>query len=335
MTYPAGRSIRLSARRILAVLAFLAVAGCSGLPASDRASQVLTRNDDLLIALPGPGADSCSLAAEFLGTAERAWMIEDANPGTRIRSGQTVVIPLRDWNRYGVTDQGFQTVPILAYHRVGNQPSAMTITPGMLRRQFRYLKDKGYRVIPLSDLTGFLEGRQQLPQRALVLSFDDGHPSFHDLAFPILQEFGYPATLFVYSDYIGRGGITREQLKEIQASGLVTVQPHSKTHGNLAVRLPGEDDAAYHRRLERESRTPRDTLSELVPGPKFAFAYPFGDTNPELIAVLRRDGYSLGATVQPGANAAFAPHWLLRRSMIFGDRDMDAFVERLNVFRSL
>lgn len=333
-----GRLLRGENRGLAAVLltGWIA-AGClsSTPPAAEPPERVLGRDERLMVVRAAPGDSARSLASEFLGDPSLSWRILDANPTGTIRPGRAVLVPLQDWNPQGIEADGYQTVPILAYHRVGNRPAAMTITPQMLRRQFRYLQEHDYRVIPLADLLGFLNGRKQLPRRAVVLSFDDGHSSVYHAAYPILREFAYPATLFLYSDYVGRGGVTREQLREMQDSGLISLQPHSKTHDNLALRLPGEAAADYRKRLERETRVPRELLEELAPEPMSAFAYPFGDTNPELIAVLERQGYAMAVSVLPGANTAFTPRWLLRRSMIFGNRDMQSFIDTLQVFHRL
>jgi peptidoglycan/xylan/chitin deacetylase (PgdA/CDA1 family) len=71
------------------------------------------------------------------------------------------------------------------------------------------------------------------------VTIDDGHRSIYRIAFPLLKEFGYPATLFVYSDYIDHGGLRWQELDEMVESGLITVQSHSKTHDNLTRRRLG------------------------------------------------------------------------------------------------
>ena len=316
---------------MLLLLGALLSAGCATTPGGAR---VVARNDQLLVVVPEPGASSRTLAAQFLGDETKYWMIEDANHTRHIQPGRGLIIPLRQWNTTGIRVDGYQTVPILAYHRIGPRPSAMTITEDDFRRQMRYLRDSGYRIIPLSAMREFLEGRRQLPARAVVITFDDGYRSAYDTAFPILKEFNYPATLFVYTDYIGRGGVTRKQLREMSESGLFTILPHSKTHGNLAIRLPRESRAEYRRRLEGEVGIPKRKLEDIVSGPIFAFSYPYGDANQEVVAMLESNGYSLGLTVQKGGNPAFSPHRLLRRTIVYGNRGMDHFIAGLQVFES-
>jgi peptidoglycan/xylan/chitin deacetylase (PgdA/CDA1 family) len=321
-------------RRLLpALAAAVLITGCVSTP--DATDGQLGRSDKFVVVRAQAGDTAHSLAGRYLGDASKFWMIEDANPSGGIRPGQVVVVPLHDWNALGVGVAGYQTVPILAYHRIGPHPSAMTMETSDFRRQMFYLRDNGYRVISLADLQQYLEGGRQLPAKAVVITFDDGHRSVYDIAFPLLRELGFPATFFVYTDYIGNGGVDPAQLKEMSDSGLITVLPHSKTHSNLAARMPGEGEAEYRKRLDREISQSRRSLEKIVDTPMFGYAYPYGDTNPDVMAMLERDGYAVGVTVQKGGNAAFAPQLLLRRTMIFGDRDMDAFVASLDTYRSL
>jgi peptidoglycan/xylan/chitin deacetylase (PgdA/CDA1 family) len=196
-----------------------------------------------------------------------------------------------------------------------------------------YLKTHGYRVIPLADLPPFLRGESALPKRSVVLTIDDGHRSVYQVAYPILKAFGYPATLFVYSDYIDHGGLHWEELEEMAGSGLISVQSHSKTHGDLASRSPGESAARYRRRLRDEVSTPTALLRRRLGRKVDFYAYPYGDANAQVIDELRVNGLHLGLTVQPHGNPAFAYPYLLRRTMIFGQRDLAAFQSALEVYR--
>ena len=110
------------------------------------------------------------------------------------------------------------------------------------REQMQYLKANGYRVISLRELVEFTRLERQLPQRSVVLTFDDGYKSFRQHAYPVLKELGFPATLFVYTDYVGAGrnALSWQDLRELGAEG-VDVQAHSKTHQDLR-RITGEPD---------------------------------------------------------------------------------------------
>ncbi len=314
---------------LLLILASLT--GCGALAplhAPDR-GEALAGNDNYRIVRIGRGEDFAVLAARFLGDAGLAWRIEEANPGIDPIPGAIVAIPLRETGRSGIRPGRAQSIPVLCYHRFGTRDDGMMISAQRFAEQMDWLRDHGYHVVPLRDLLDFLEGRKRLPRKSVVLTIDDGHQSIYRVAWPILRRHGYPATVFIYSDYLGRGGLTWKQIREMSADGLIEVQAHSKTHANLNKRLPGETRHAWLKRLEREVRAPARKLRAGSDAPVVAYAYPYGEANPEVVRLLKKYHYRLGFTVFPGANPAYAYPYLLHRSMIFGERGIDAFRKTL------
>ena len=279
---------------------------------------------------------SASLARRYLGDATKYWVIEDFNNAKSFTPGQEIVIPLRSPNPAGIYANGYQTVPILCYHRFGLDKSKMVVTPDDFTRQMEYLAQHDYRVIRIAELIEFLQGKRALPKRAVVVTMDDGYKSAYQYAFPTLRRFGFPATIFVYSDYVGaREGLSWKEMQEMVASGLVDIQPHSKTHSNLGFAQPSEDEAAYQQRIQAETQAPLHDISKNLNIPVHTFAYPYGDTNKEVIDQLKQRDYRLAVTVQPGNNAAFAYPYMLQRSMVFGDQDLDTFTKLLGSFQDL
>jgi peptidoglycan/xylan/chitin deacetylase (PgdA/CDA1 family) len=245
-----------------------------------------------------------------------------------------VVVPLHPVNPRGVYADGYQTVPILAYHRFGNKDGKMIVTPEAFATQMKFLADNGYRVVRLSELTDFLAGKRGLPSRAVVITIDDGFASIYEHAYPILKKHGFPATVFVYTDFIGaRDALTWAQMREMIASGLVDIQSHSKSHESLAMPLAGESDAAYRKRLDNELKASREILQRNLPTRVSIFAYPYGDSSAIAVERVTKDDYQLAVTVNPGGNPFFAQPMLLQRTMIFGDHDIEAFKARLQTFR--
>jgi peptidoglycan/xylan/chitin deacetylase (PgdA/CDA1 family) len=299
--------------------------------------QVLGRNDRLLVYKPVPGDSLDGIAARFLGGAEQAWQIADANSAARLEPGAPLVVPLRPLNPLGVQHDRLQTVPILCYHRLGAGTSKMVVSPANFEAQMAWLVRNDYRVIRLADLAPFLAGDKPLPQRSVVITFDDGYESVHRHALPILRKYGLPATVFVYTDFLGGGdALTWAQLQDMQVSGLVDVQSHSKSHRNLVERQAGETEDRYRANLDAEMRVPRDTLERrLAPLKVRHLAYPFGDANEAVMDSAARHGFDLAATVVPGGNAFFAQPLLLRRTMIFGDMSLDTFKTKLQTSRPL
>jgi len=334
---------RSSLLRALAwLLAALLVHGCATPPPRAPAPEappaadgggVLARDDDFAVVLARPGDTLATLAERYLGDARRDWWIAEFNDVTEIRPGQPVVVPLASRNPIGVHGDGFQAVTVLCYHRFGNRASKLTVTPAAFAAQMDYLARNGYHVVPLARLREFLAGKEALPKKSVVITIDDGYRATYDIAFPILKKHGFPATVFLYSDFVGApDALGFAQMKELVASGLVEIQPHSKTHANLTLRLPDETDAAYRERMRSEVDAPVKLIQERLALPSLAYAYPYGDVNETVVDLLARRGVALGLTVTPGGNGFFAYPYMLRRSMVYGNEDLDSFKARLVTF---
>jgi peptidoglycan/xylan/chitin deacetylase (PgdA/CDA1 family) len=308
--------------------------GPTPVPANAADGSVLGRSERFIIYRSGRGDTLRSIAARFLGSAERDWMIGDFNGISAVLPQQVVAIPLKPVNPIGVRPAAIQTVPVLCYHRFGPGNGKMSVPPERFAAQLEWLARNDYRVVRLSQLTAFLEGREALPQRAVVITIDDGYESVYRQAWPLLKRYGFPATVFVYTDFIGAGdALNWSQLAEMSAGGLVEIQAHSKTHRNLIERLPGETDEQYAAAIDAEIRGPREQLERRLGVAVRNYAFPYGDANDAVLAELARERYQLAVTVHPGGNAFYAQPLMLRRTMIFGDFDLDTFKARLQIAR--
>jgi peptidoglycan/xylan/chitin deacetylase (PgdA/CDA1 family) len=326
-----------------AMVAAIVLAGCADAPprptpAPEVASTVqegvvLARDESYAIVVAAPGEDLDALAQRFLGDRSKRWRISEFNNIDEVRPGQTVVIPLKAANPSGVYANGYLTVPILCYHRFGTRSSQLAVTPAAFEAQMDYLARNGYHVIPLARLAGHLERGEPIPRKSVVLTIDDGYRSTYETAFPVLRKHGFPATVFLYSDFVGApDALTWPQMKEMEASGLVNIQPHSKTHANLTMRLAGETDARYRDRLRTEVDTPIRLIQDRLAVPSLSYAFPYGDVNETVVDLLKRQGVRVGVTVTPGGNAFFAYPYMLRRSMVFGGDSIDVFKSKLATF---
>jgi peptidoglycan/xylan/chitin deacetylase (PgdA/CDA1 family) len=303
-------------------------------PASSEG--VLARNERMLIYLPTAQDSFATIAARFLGAAGRDWEVAEANAGAKLVPGYPVVVPLRPANPLGLRSDQLQTISILCYHRVGNGANKMTVSAAAFGQQLDWLAANGYRVIRLRDLQGFLEGRQALPRRSVVLTFDDGYESYYRFAYPLIKKHNVPATVFLYTDFVGAGdALTWPQMAEMTASGLIDIQAHSKTHANLLDRYRDENEAAYRQRMESEVRLPREQIQRKLRQDVSLYAYPYGDANETVLDVLSAQRYQLGVTVNPGGTPFYAQPLMLRRTMIYGTHDLEAFKARVETSRSI
>jgi len=305
----------------------------SPVPPAVDPGPVVGRDNDYVIVSARSGETMASLAERYLGDAGKAWWIAQLNNASTVREGQIVVVPLRQRNAIGVFANGYQTVPILCYHRFGTKTSKLNVTPAAFEQQMEWLARNGYTVVTLARLARFLDGKEALPAKSVAITIDDGYRSSYEIAYPILRKYGFPATVFLYTDFVGASdAMSWAQMKDMTSSGLVTIQPHSKSHANLTQRLPNETDARYRDRIRREVDTPVTVIKERLSAPSFTFAYPYGDVNEYVVDLLVKDSVGQGVTVTPGGNPFYAYPYMLRRTMIFGNDDLDAFKAKLVTF---
>jgi peptidoglycan/xylan/chitin deacetylase (PgdA/CDA1 family) len=335
----------VSARRAL-VLAALALGGCAApgaqappAPAPPVATSLearapgALRTPDFVAVAVRPGDTLESLASAWLGDPARAWEIAEYNGVATAAPGQELAIPLRPFRLGGLTAERYQTVPVLVYHQFAEKStSKMTVSREAFEAQMQLLRDKGYRVIPLAQLVAFAEFRAQIPEKSVVITIDDGWRTTYDIAFPILKKYGYPATLFVYTQLISGGAKTLswELVREMAAQGL-DVQCHTVTHRNLALQEDGESADQYFAAVRREIVEATNLIEQKTGRRPTVLAYPYGDTNGLAVELLRKQGYRAAFTVAREANPFFAPTFRLGRSMVYGDYDLASFEKNLAV----
>lgn len=312
-----------------AVAAAGCLAGCATSPGGESApSAELGRSSHMVVVLVRPGDTSASLAARYLHDPALAGRVTPISGALRPGSAAAVALSDSDAALAGPP----RYVPILCYHRftAGRSTSRMEVSASDFERQLQWLHDQGWSVVPLKTVLGFVAGRNGVPARAVAITLDDGYRSDFEIAAPILRRFDDPATVFVYTDFVGAGaGLTWPQVEALQHGGLIDVQSHSKSHPDLAKRLPGESAAAYDRRLHLEIDTPLQLLARHGVGDATVFAYPYGSTDAEVESVVRAAGYRAAVTVARGGNPGWAPPYLLRRDMVFGDDSLSRFAERV------
>jgi len=288
---------------------------------------------DFVVTLAKAGDTPETLAARHLGDPRKKWMIEDYMGVRTLAEGQEVVIPKHEWNPVGVYPWGYQLVPVLVYHNISAQDKGkLSIAARTFDAQIRQLHDEGFQAISLADFVAFTTGRRQLPRKSVLLTFDDGYKSFVQYARPILKDYGFGATLFVYSDFIGAGsGLAWQELRTLSEQGY-DVQAHSKSHANLR-RKEGESEAAYAKRIEAELAYPLTLYKKNLSRPVDALAYPYGEMDDELVPFVAKYGYTVAFTVRRQSNPAFVYVLKISRAQIYSDMTTKDFTKNLVVFQ--
>jgi peptidoglycan/xylan/chitin deacetylase (PgdA/CDA1 family) len=289
-------------------------------------------SDEFVVVMAKADDTPEGLARRFLGDPGKAWMITDYNGTAAFTPGREVIIPKRPWNLSGVEPDGYQLVPILCYHNFGPQSRGrLVLSASAFEEQMRYLEREGYHVITLGNFLEYASLRRQLPRKTVVLTFDDGWRSFKDHAYPILKELGFPATLFVYTDFIGaRVALSWQELKELADEGF-DIQAHSKTHGDMR-RKPGEPDAEYAQRLQGELVQPLALFQRRLGRTPTILAYPYGSHDEDVLRSVREAGYVAALDVRRQGNPSFTPPFTVHRAQIYSEMTLEDFARNLTVF---
>lgn len=337
-----NNKVRVDLQRLLFIVCLFLIGAMIGGCAAPQiesppviAPQATARTFPKFVAVIAQEGDTLSsLSAKYLNDPSKEWLIAEYNDISTLKPGQELIIPLKSYERGGLTEKGYQTVPVLSYHNFSlTESNKMTVTKEAFEEQMKLLKDNGYRVITLDQLFDFLEFKGQIPKKSVVITIDDGWRSAYDIAFPILKKYGYSVTLFVYTDLIvgSEKTLSWELIQEMAHNG-VDIQCHSKTHHNLAVMDQKKSFKEYFESLEKEISGCAALIKKKLNRDVKYLAYPFGDTNHLVIELLKKNGYRAAFTVKRGGNPFFIHNYRVNRSMVYGEFDLSKFEKNLSVF---
>lgn len=195
-------------------------------------------------------------------------------------------------------------VPILMYHDVLTEPEVFfDLVPEQFEDHLRTLKANGFTAISLDQLVQHLRTGSPLPEKPVVLSFDDGYAGHYEHVFPLLQKYQMPGVFFVFpgkvdGEIVGRSTLTWDQVKEMAADPLITIASHSVTHPP-DLREFSDADLAY------EMTESKRRLEEMIGQPVHYFSYPAGHYD-ERVAQAAADAGYLAAFTMRQSNEQFA-----------------------------
>ncbi len=217
-------------------------------------------------------------------------------------------------------------LPALLYHHVGPlQPRthrSLTVSPAQFERQVRRLARKGYRGISPSEWLRWRLDGEGLPEKPVLLTFDDGYADLAEYAFPVLERYGFKAAVYIVTQQMGgtnewdeaRGSgthslLTADQIRSWAGHG-IEFGAHSRTHSDLTELAPSE--------LEDEVLGSKTDLEQFLGHRVVSFAYPFGFHNAPVVECVR-SLFDLAFTIDPqmlGINHLLTDLVLLKRSMV-------------------
>ncbi len=199
-------------------------------------------------------------------------------------------------------------VSILMYHSVGEDSRFFTVSVQEFRRQMMYLKEKKFLVRRLSEVVRDMRAGRTL-QPSVVITFDDGYKNFLTHALPVLNDVGFPATVFIASKLLGTSDIvTAAEVTDVAHQGRIDFMPHTATHRIL--REATREEQRY------ELHTALADIQKLVHIPEPVIAYPKGKYTDETVTIAHETGYCAGVTVHEGIVHAGDALYELKRNSI-------------------
>lgn len=226
-------------------------------------------------------------------------------------------------NREAVPALAEQSVqlPVLMYHSLLKDDSRQgdyTLSPEVFRKDMEYLREHGYETVVVADLIAYVEEGAALPEKPVMVTFDDGFFNNYLYAYPILEELGMKAVVSVIgaqTELFSESGqenaywsyLTLDRLKEVSESGIFEIQNHSwDFHSNGTrkgcLRKRGEAETDYHKIFTEDTERVQVLLSEAgLPAPT-CYTYPFGACSWETAEIARELGFQCSLGCEEGMN---------------------------------
>jgi peptidoglycan/xylan/chitin deacetylase (PgdA/CDA1 family) len=213
-------------------------------------------------------------------------------------------------------------VSILGYHDFRERGgSPMIIAANKFRDQMKAIKDSGIPVISLSDVLAWRKGQKNIPEEALVITMDDGWEGVHTYAYPVLKEYGFPFTIYLYKKYVNIGGrsLSWEQIREMMKNGC-EIGSHSVSHESLRPKK-SRSEADQQLWLLGELKDSKEFLEKSLGISCTSFAYPFGIFDDSTTDTALQVGYETLVTVNNQKVTWDTPLGKLGRYIIHGESD--------------
>lgn len=224
-------------------------------------------------------------------------------------------------------------VPILMYHYLSTPPQDadiyrrdLSVTPENFEAQLAYLKEAGFTAVSLDDLSLHLAGQKLLPEKSIILTFDDGYVDNYRNAYPLLQKYGFSATFFLATWFIDSGDpnyVTWDNVREMHAGGM-DFGAHSYRHFDMRGR-----DVDF---LVYEIVGSKEAIEERTQETVRHFVYPAGHYDQQVIDVLQSAHFWTALTTSYGFDHRYDERFTLPRIRMRGEDSLDIFKAKVNIW---
>lgn len=214
-------------------------------------------------------------------------------------------------------------IPVLMYHSINYEKDNELMVPKeTFREQMNYLKENGYTTLTLDELYDFFLNNKPVPEKSVVITFDDGYKDNYINAYPILKEFNFKAVVFVITNNMNNHNnfITSEQAIELDNNGM-EIQSHTVNHEKLYT-------LDYDSQLKTLKESKR-FLENLLKKEISYIAYPYGVFNNTTIRATEDAGYKMAFTTAGTWSDKSDGLYTLDRVYISSKFDMNEFHRRL------
>lgn len=308
MTVPSGRVLlRGISAGLLCVLVALLVAGCKG-------------------------QSGASAQAELLGSAPDAASAKESSRHSTRTPGPVLPGVAPTSTLQPPSYDGFEPLPVFTYHHVDPKPkNEIAITPGQFEQHLRILRDMGYQTITARELVDHQTRGTALPEKPVMITFDDGWRTQYTRAWPLLKKYGFKATFFVNPQPISQG------YRAYMSQGMVAtlaqagndIESHTWKHTRLTRRR--EQAATTFQKSNLSALTnANDWIRKVAGAPPVAISYPYGIYDLETVGFVQAVGYKAGFTVDESvADARKWDRFQMKRFTINSWESETSFKRRL------
>lgn len=220
-------------------------------------------------------------------------------------------------------EAGGVKVLVLNYHKIDNTHHSLAVAPADFESQIKYLSDHGYNSISPDELYEGLAGTRELPEKPVLITFDDGYKDNYTNAFPILKKYGFKATIFAVTSFLGKYPhyFTWDQAREMEKSD-ISIQSHTVDHKSMT----DLTDEQLRDELVESKKKAEEELGHSVD----YVAYPTGTYNLHIAEMAKEAGYKAAFTIKYGNVDESSNIYALERVPVFHTVNTNRdFLERL------